>query len=146
MSQHGLMHCGGLGSWWSEEESHTCSSFNVESGKWEFDRTLLSKRIFHTSWESPDGTLLVGGRNSTTELLTNSGSEEKFKLKYYSGEKACLINEGDSFVLTGGMESSFTYSGRAARYDKDGWVEDLDNLNVERAMHACGQFLVNSER
>ena len=50
--------------------------------------------------------------------------------------KACLIDESDSFLLTGGTLSSK----RTSRYSRDSWLEDLDDLNIGRRDHACGWF------
>ena len=51
---------------------------------------------------------------------------------------ACLIDEGDSFLLTGG---SYTPT-RTSRYSSDGWLQDLDDLNTGRRDHACGWYTV----
>ena len=49
---------------------------------------------------------------------------------------ACLIDEGDSFLLTGGR---WTMT-RTSRYSRDRWLQDLDNLNTGRRGHACGWY------
>ena len=58
---------------------------------------------------------------------------------------ACLINEGSSFLLTGGQGeyiSSTRIHGSTlvARYDKNGWMEDLPPLLQGRRFHGCSLF------
>ena len=49
---------------------------------------------------------------------------------------SCLIDEGETFVLTGG-----TYSLRTAtRYTINGWQEDLERLNTPRRSHGCARY------
>ena len=55
---------------------------------------------------------------------------------YILYSEACLIDEGDSFLLTGGWPSSV----RTSRYSRDSWLKDLDNLNTARFGHACGWY------
>ena len=52
---------------------------------------------------------------------------------------SCLIDEGDTFLLTGGYNSGETVS----RYNINGWLEDLDNLNTGRDSHGCTQYTNN---
>ena len=47
-----------------------------------------------------------------------------------SHSDACLINEGNSFLLTGGYNSPAVST--VSRYDINGWVKDLNNLNTAR--------------
>ena len=67
----------------------------------------------------------------------------------YNSSHACSINDGDSVVITGGAgEGSITVSPRVTRYNKDGWLEDMPELNIAsdssnlpgRKDHACGGF------
>ena len=48
----------------------------------------------------------------------------------------CLIDEGDSFLLTGGRETPT----KVSRYTQYSWQEDLSDLNSGRIRHACGWF------
>ena len=50
--------------------------------------------------------------------------------------QSCLIDEGETFVLTGGVGSESTVS----RYNINGWVEDLDDLITGRRYHGCTQY------
>ena len=51
---------------------------------------------------------------------------------------ACLIDEGDTFLVTGGPD--LTNLKRVSRYSQSSWVEDLGDLNSGRYNHACGWF------
>ena len=52
---------------------------------------------------------------------------------------SCLIDEGGSFLLTGGGFPVSTVS----RYNINGWVEDLDDLITGRYSHGCTQYKNN---
>ena len=62
----------------------------MSRGQWRVSHNLKYERRDHTSWDTPDGgVLLVGGYYSpdTTELLNDEGgSDELFKLKHDSSE------------------------------------------------------------
>ena len=53
---------------------------------------------------------------------------------------ACLINEGNTFLLTGGLRYPTAVS-TVSRYDINGWVEDLNNLNTARGLHGCTRYI-----
>ena len=73
----------------------------------------------------------------TTELLDdNGGSKFWFNLTHPSF-RSCLIDEGDTFLLTGGDGSD----GIASRYDINGWIEDLDPLLHPRWYHSCFSYV-----
>ena len=67
--------CGGEGKWdtnlamdWART---SCLTFIP--GEWEHSHSLTEQRYQHVSWQSPAGTLLIGGAGSiTTELLSNT--------------------------------------------------------------------------
>ena len=52
---------------------------------------------------------------------------------------SCPIDEGQTFLLTGGIYSREIVS----RYNINGWLEDLDNLNTGRYSHGCTQYTNN---
>ena len=56
-----------------------------------------------------------------------------------SFSKSCLIDEGDTFLLTGGDTSRNTVS----RYNSDGWIEDIGSLNTGRFGHGCTHYTNN---
>ena len=55
---------------------------------------------------------------------------------------SCLIDEGESFLLTGGFLVSTGGYGvsTVSRYNINGWVEDLDDLITGRNGHGCTQY------
>ena len=77
-TQNGMVSCGGG---WTPG---TCSTFS--NGTWVTTHTLGGGRIYHSSWTSPQGVLLMGGSGSsrtTTDLLTeNGGTTPGFGLNY----------------------------------------------------------------
>ena len=64
------------------------------------------------------------------------------KIIIYS--RACAIPDGEAVVLTGG-ESSIIRS-KVSRYNKDGWMEDLPDLNMGRWAHGCAGYKRGSEQ
>ena len=52
---------------------------------------------------------------------------------------ACLIDEGDTFLITGGFVN---YAG-VSRYNSDGWVENTGSLNAGRGWHGCTRYTNN---
>ena len=55
---------------------------------------------------------------------------------------SCLIDEGNTFLLTGGAKGRGELIGvtTVSRYNINGWVEDLGNLITGRWSHGCSQF------
>ena len=89
-TQTGLVACGG-GDPGSSGTETTCVKLRIDIfiGKlsWIQINKLKKERYYHTSWESPEGTVLMGGSVSgdTTELLDdNGGSSMHFPLKYWT--------------------------------------------------------------
>lgn len=118
------------------------SCLELVSGEWKHSHNLLYPRYGHTSWTTPDGgILLVGGyySNTTSELLSLVSEEldttEMFPLEHPSSY-SCLIDEGETFLLVGG----FQHESKVSRYNINGWMESLDNLNTGRFNHGCTQF------
>ena len=52
---------------------------------------------------------------------------------------SCLIDEGETFLVTGGYDSGAAVS-TVSRYNINGWVEDLDDLITGRYGHGCTQY------
>ena len=83
-TQTGLVACGG----WprsTNTNSKDCLTFSIGMEEWKISHNLTEERIQHSSWDSPEGVVLLGGwkNENTTEILTNSGdSIPGFKLKY----------------------------------------------------------------
>ena len=84
-TQNGLVACGGGN--YSNYRS-TCSTFH--NGFWVESHNLKEPRYIHSSWSSPDGVMLLGGKwidghfdpPITSELLTKDGARKDFDLKY----------------------------------------------------------------
>ena len=59
--------------------------------------------------------------------------------------RACGINTGDKYVITGGYDRSIP--GKAlnnvTRYSRTGDTETLPPLKVARYLHACGSYLTD---
>ena len=79
-SQTGLEACGGM------DTDVTCVHF--KGGSWKKSQNLQRKRRYHSSWASPEGTILMGASKGedteTTELLnhTTGDSAMHFPLKF----------------------------------------------------------------
>jgi len=145
-SQEQYTVCGGY-----EENSlnkSTCLTFS--DGVWKQTSVLMEERTAHVSWNfsENEGILLIGGMrllsyHHGTELVKPDGTTEvSFGLKYFA-VGSCLINEGPTFLVTGGIQT-FQSVSTVSRYDKNGWIEDLDTMNYERSNHACGRFFDNN--
>merc|ERR1712012_671273 len=132
-TQNGNMICGG----WEGAASKTC--LTLSDGEWSSGAELRDWRDGHTSWSSDQGLVLVGGWDSewSTEMVLDTGvSEWRFDLQH-SSYSSCIIDEGETFLLTG--DGTIPHV-PVSRYDVNGWLEDLDNLNTGRQEHGCAQF------
>ena len=71
-SQTGLTLCGGR----HDPESTNCQTLS-STGSWEETHTLSMRRASHCAWNSPQGIILIGGRDSgagtTSVILLESG-------------------------------------------------------------------------
>ena len=54
---------------------------------------------------------------------------------------SCVIDEGDTFLLLGGENLGIWKN--ANRYNSDGWVEDLQEMNQPRSRQGCTQYIDN---
>ena len=65
-SQNGLTTCGGT----AGQVRRRCDTFDPKTGTWKTSHDLNEERIYHTSWETPKGIVLIGGSQAkSTELL-----------------------------------------------------------------------------
>ena len=86
-TQTGLTACGGWGDDASKTSCHTLSS----TGSWEQTHSLNQSRREHCAWRSPQGVILLGGRDSgaqgTSEILLENGDTSPgfygYPLGYY---------------------------------------------------------------
>jgi len=136
---HGLV-CGGYG----DSSLRSCVKFEADGTFSPTAVTLLQKRRDHLCWGLPSGeVLLMGGDYSgtTTERVSSDGSSSSadFTLPY-STARACGIDLGTSYVVTGGWISWQ----RVTQYSLTGEVTELPDLITGRYYHACSKF-VNSE-
>ena len=158
----GIVACGGYeyvnGSAIYDRASSTCETF--VDGKWIVSHTLLSPRFAHISWNTDDGIYLIGGASivqpisrqtqitiNTTEKIMpgNSMSQIGFDLKYpYLLPYSCLINLGDSMILPGGFSQTESRS-KISRYNKEGWVEDLPDVDTGISVWQSCSYYTNSE-
>jgi len=132
----GLLICGGS----YTSNRHTCLSFI--SGQWVISHTLVEERYLHTSWQTEQGLVLMGGIISpdTSEIVATSGGQGGPSFDMHdSPQDACSITDltSDSVFLTG---LSWTRS-TVSRYGVFGWVEDLPSLVVGRMDHGCSSYL-----
>ena len=83
-SQTGLTACGG----WDSPAGTTCHTLST-TGSWEQTHSLSMWRRDHSAWASPQGTVLLGGRNSSARqtseiLLENGDTTPGFNLDYWT--------------------------------------------------------------
>ena len=101
MSQNGPLLCGG-------SEDINCIKIS-EDGQWQPTHSLQKERYYHSSWSIGEDVLLLGGAISpdTTELVLSNGTSVPHPHIFlrYPVAAACLIDEGERFVLTGGSLS-----------------------------------------
>lgn len=57
-------------------------------------------------------------------------------LKILLKRQACLIDDGETFLLTGGA----SYINKVSRYNSNGWIEDLHDLSIGRRLHGCVKY------
>jgi len=114
-------------------------------GKWTlYANTTEVKRRTHSSWVSSSGLVLIGGleyyASKSTEMVPAGG--KSFDLQKFT-RNACAINAEDSVILTGGLTSGggrLRVASRVARYNLQGFVENLPDMMTKRYDHACGSY------
>jgi len=143
-TQSGLTACGGY-VFGSEERS--CIRF--EFGSWtNLTGNLLYRRRYHSSWNMPNGDiLLIGGFESssgtTSEIVDQNGtSKRSFDLQYNTRD-ACSIEFPEMFIVTGGeyiVNGEVHTSTQVSKYSTSGWIENLPELQEGREDHGCGYY------
>ena len=63
-----------------------------------------------------------------------------FDIPFLYSRESCLIDEGDTFLLIGGLQEAMENSKEVNRYNAFGWMEDLDSLNTARQNPGCATF------
>ena len=75
-----LLICGG----WDSSTATTCLSFT--SGQWITSHTLVEERFHHTSWQTEQGLVLMGGQGfpDTSEIVATAGRQggPSFAMQY----------------------------------------------------------------
>lgn len=157
--QSGQTACGGLGFLVPILPTYTCETFS--EGKWSVSHQLKFQREKHSTWQSPEGVVLLGGSPSniggstphslySSELLTDDGmSTELFPMKYPTSD-ACPIEFEDKVIMTGGGDI-YSYEenpvvNRVSVYNINGWMEDLPSMHDKRASHGCGHYINNNNQ
>merc|ERR1711892_347638 len=132
--------CGGYDS----DTSTTCLTFS--SGKWITSHSLVEKRIAHTSWQTEEGVVLMGGDGGpySSEIVKMDGEEGEpsFPLQYNT-EYTCSLTDltSPTVILTGG----YYKMQKVTRYGTMGFVENLPSLVVGRYGHGCGSYLRDAD-
>jgi len=139
------MLCGG------GDELPMASCLQYTDGGWkEYTSYTHKKKIHHVSWLRPDGGVqLIGGwrgdrrpeEHEPTVIVKGSSSKPGFKTKHHT-ENACAIQLDEYVVITGGQLNLHGAS-YVTKYDKNGWIEDLPELNTGRFSHGCAHFYNN---
>jgi len=133
--------CGGI---INDQVQNTCKALNTTTGQWETSATFQPPRWRHCSWLSSKGLYLMGGIGTerTTTLIHNSTNfEEGFQLKNPFRE-ACAFSDPDTdtVITTGGWWQG-DYLAFVTRYNVDGFVEELPQINIARNEHGCSSYL-----
>jgi len=150
--------CGGIFDINNETTNiHTLNScLQLKSSGWEEYMTLNTGRYCHTSWVSKEGLILVGGdimsvdREDDTELVKPGADPISFEVPWT--RRACAINDIDSTIVTGNYldldDNGKTYYGgrKVVRYNIQGYVEDLPEMNQGRWGHGCGAYQASNSR
>ena len=145
-SMSGFTMCGGA-TRYAGSSVYSCST--LTAGEWRTSHNMNDHRIDHLSWNSPNGTLLLGGclncdpSYQTTELLstTSSSSTPAFTLSFdiwYS----CGIELVDRVVVTGGYGDA----GNIVQvYNMMGPVERLPDMTISRSGHGCAHYIDSND-
>jgi len=116
----------------------TCLSFT--SGQWITSHTLVTERYGHSSWQTEQGVVLMGGKVSpdSSEFVAAEERGSSLGFMQYSTLYACSMPDltSDNVIITGGAYTKNTVS----RYGVSGWEEDLPSLVVGRYYHGCGSY------
>jgi len=128
--------CGGMDD--SYKPRSSCLSWSPGAPSWRSSYTMREARSGHLAWTPPTrpGTLLLlgGGSRSTSTTGEEVPGGATFTLPhevFYS----CGIEDGDTFIITGGGSSYVT------RFGPTGAVEEeLPRLPEARFDHGCGHY------
>jgi len=126
--------CGGRDGRYTDLSS--CLSWTPGSPTWSSSYTMRKARCYHLVWTPPTrpGTLLLlggAGAKTTGEEVPGGAT---FTLPHRVWD-SCGIEDGDTFIATGGDSSYVT------RFGPTGAVEEeLPRLPQDRSAHGCGLY------
>lgn len=136
LSNQAILCGGGSGSFRT-----SCLQFlpNSSTGTWVNYASLAQSRYSHTAHVFQDKVLLLGGDDSpgTAEII---GSDTRYNLHQDTSD-ACSIPDESSTILTGGYNSGSGSLKTVARYNMQGFVENLPDLTKARKLHGCGYYI-----
>lgn len=121
---------------------YSCLHFTPTSEVvWKHYALSVKRRHGHTSWVSSAGLVLVGGWNSPrdTDIVNVPSGGGNFSL-LQDTRFACAIADKDSTILTGGYKNATENMKVVARYNLQGHVENLPEMNLGRRGHGCGSY------
>ena len=110
-----------------------------DNGVWKFLVYTRSSRTWHSSAQTEDRILLIGGSSSSTEWISLDGSaSQNGPFTVRNPYSHCTIQlSPDLIVVTGGWSSS----AYVTEYQlTTGTQRILTNLNTGRSYHACGVY------
>jgi len=110
-----------------------------KEAKWTIYAEINSAKKEHVSMTTPNGILLLGGNaRKGVDLVKPDGSvkREIFNLERLI-DQGCGIIDEDTIIITGG---GYYGSNVVDRYNNQGFVEKLPELNEVRTSHGCGYF------
>ena len=110
-----------------------------DNGVWKFLVYTRSSRTWHSSAQTEDRILLIGGSSSSTEWISLDGSaSQNGPFTVRNPYCHCSIQlSPDLIVVTGGWSSS----AYVTEYQlTTGTQRILTNLNTGRSYHACGVY------
>ena len=136
--------------------SDSCLELTGSGDGWQpYSSTLQTYRLAHSTWDSPQGIVLLGGYygGSSTELVTRTNTSNfftlqdnvrcvlliwlLFSLSIIVASYACAISDGQEVVLTGGFGNRRDVS----VYSLSGFERNLADLNIGRQYHACASYI-----
>ena len=86
--------------------------------------TLIPQQRFSILMEAPHRVLIY-----STQASKYDSKQSSIDIGIFS--YSCLIDEGDTFLITGNEYSSYTST--VSRYNSQGWISDLNNLTTGRS-------------
>jgi len=105
----------------------------------------------HVSLATEEGILLMGGYNKrSVDLLKPDGSIQSsiFDMKRMI-DRGCGIEDEGTLIITGGGSNGRSDSVATKivdRYNRQGWVENLPEMNEARTAHGCGYYHKNGKK